>query len=166
MRVIRNTPEQLILANRPWLIGVMLILFILVFVGSGLAMLLSGEWAGLIFAGAGGGIGFIAFAAFVRRVQVILDRVDGTITLRRRSVFGYSQVEHELAHLREAVLEATTTSKGGTLYRPVLVLDGGMSAGRHPITQAYTNGRGPQRMADAVNAWLDRAQLDSPPQTA
>lgn len=166
MRVIRNTPEQLILANRPWLLGVMLILFILIFVGSGLAMILDGEWPGLILAGLGGGIGVIAFAAFVRRVQVILDRTAGTVTLRRRSVFGYSQVVHRLSHLREAVLEATASSKGGTLYRPVLVLDGGMSAGRHPIVQSYTNGSGPQRLTDAVNAWLALAQLDSPSQRA
>ena len=38
--------------------------------------------------------------------------------------------------------------------RPVLVLDAGLTPGRHPVVQAFTSGRGPQRLSDAINAWL------------
>jgi len=86
MKVTRNTPQQLIIANSPWLIGLLLTGFILIFVAVGLFLLSEGVWAGLVFAVFGGGIGFGAFAAFVRRVQLILDRPSDTITLRARSV--------------------------------------------------------------------------------
>lgn len=160
MKITRSTPEQLILADTPWLIGIMLALFILVFTGAGLGMLSQcGDqfWPGLLFTLFGGGLGAAAFCAFVRRVQVILDRPGGSIVIRRQSVFGYSEVEHRLADLSHAELEATTSRSEGrtrTLYRPVLVLDSGMSAGRHPVVEAFTNTRGPQRLVDAVNAWL------------
>ncbi|UWQ75023.1 hypothetical protein [Leisingera sp. M658] len=174
MKITRNTPEQLILADTPWLIGIMLVFFILSFAGAGLGMLSQGGdliWPGLIFTLAGGGMGALAFCLFVRRVQVILDRSGGSIVIRRQSVFGYSQAEHRLADLSHAEVESTTSRSEGrtrTLYRPVLVLDGGMRAGRHPVVAAYTNGRGPQRLADAINAWLPAAPatVDSGGQSA
>ncbi len=175
MKITRNTPEQLILAGNPWFIGISLILFILVFAGAGLGAASTGGenlWFGLFFALAGGGMGFAAFCLFVRRVQVILDRPGGSVVIRRQSVFGYSQVEHRLADLSHAEVESTTSRREGrtrTLYRPVLVLDSGMSAGRHPVVEAYTNGGGPQRLSDAINAWLPAespAKVDSGPQSA
>ncbi|MCB4457556.1 hypothetical protein [Leisingera sp. McT4-56] len=163
MKITRNTPEQLILSDTPWLIGIMLVLFILAFAGAGIGMLSQGGdliLPGLIFALVGGGMGALAFCLFVRRVQVILDRPGGSILIRRQSVFGYSRVEHRLADLSHAEVESTTSRSEGrtrTLFRPVLVLDGGMSAGRHPVVEAYTSGRGPQRLSDAINAWLPAA---------
>lgn len=175
MKITRNTPEQLILADTPWFIGIALILFILAFVGAGLGAASTGGenlWFGLGFAALGGSMGFAAFCLFVRRVQVILDRPGGSIVIRRQSVFGYSQVEHRLADLSRAEVESTTSRSEGrtrTLYRAVLVLDSGMSAGRHPVVEAYTNGSGPQRLAEAINAWLPAAgpeKVDSAPHSA
>lgn len=175
MKITRNTPGQLILADTPWFIGIALTLFILAFVGAGLGAASTGGeslWFGLGFAAMGGGMGFAAFCLFVRRVQVILDRPGGRIVIRRQSVFGYSQVEHHLADLSHAEVESTTSRSQGrsrTLYRPVLVLDSGMSAGRHPVAEAYTNGRGPHRLAEAINAWLPAAgpaKVDSGGQSA
>lgn len=173
MKVTRDTPEQLILAETPWLLGVTLVLFILFFVGAGLLVVADGELLGLLFAGMGGGLGFGAFAVFVVRVQVIFDRVEGVVVMRSRSVFGYTEVRHDLADLDGAVLEETTGSKGGPLYRPTLVFARGMSAGRHPVVTAYTNGRGPGRAVEAINRWLAAgerqdtpARLDSAPHKA
>ncbi|NSY39677.1 hypothetical protein [Leisingera sp. ANG59] len=166
MKITRNTPEQLILADTPWLIGIMLVFFILTFAATGLGMLSQGGdliWPGLLCTLAGGGMGTLAFCLFVRRVQVILDRPGGSIVIRRQSVFGYSQVEHRLADLSHAEVESTTSrSEDGprTLYRPVLVLDGGMSVGRHPVVEAYTSGRGPQRLSEAINAWLPASEQE------
>ncbi|WP_291736147.1 hypothetical protein [Leisingera sp. F5] len=174
MKITLNTPEQLILSDTPWLIGIMLAFFILVFTGAGVGMLSQGGdlvWPGLIFTLAGGGMGMLAFCLFVRRVQVILDRPGGSVVIRRQSVFGYSQMEHRLADLSHAEVESTTSRserRTRTLSRPVLVLDGGMSAGRHPLVTAYTNGIGPQRLADAINTWLlaAPATVDSDGQSA
>ncbi|UWQ91053.1 hypothetical protein K3727_20295 [Rhodobacteraceae bacterium M382] len=166
MKVTRNTPDQLILSDTPWLIGIMLVFFILAFVGPGLAIVSTGVWAGLIFVVFGGGMGVAAFCVFVRRVQVIFDRSADKIILRRQSVFGYTAVEHRLSDLSHAVTETTTSRRDGrtrTLHRPVLVLDDGMSAGHHPIVASYTSGAGAQRLTDAVNAWLPATPQDSGP---
>ncbi|MES0864426.1 hypothetical protein ABLN87_18910 [Ruegeria sp. SCPT10] len=172
MKVTRNTPSQLILSNTPWFIGITLVFFILAFVGAGVFMASEGGegiFFGIFFALFGGGMGFGAFCAFVRRVQVILDRNKNSILIRRQSVFGYDAVEHELSHLSHAETESTTSrSDNGTstLYRPVLILDEGMSAGRHPIVEAYSSGRGAQRLVDAVNDWLPARKVDSASQSA
>lgn len=157
MKVTRNTPDQLIVADNPWLIGVMLIFFILIFVGAGMAVMLQGEMLGLIFALGGGGGGLAAFGAFVRRVQVILDRPSDSITIRVRSLLGFSEVRHKLSDLSEVILESTTSSKGSTLYRPTMVLNKGMSAGTHPIVNTYANTGGAAHIVKAVNGWLDAA---------
>lgn len=154
MHVTRNTPDQLIVADTPWVIGVLLILFVLVFVGPGLLIAADGIWQGWIFVIAGVGMGVIALGVFVRRMQLILDRPSGTITIRRRSIFGFSEITHELSNLSKVKIETTTGSKGRRLFRPTLVLTQGMSAGDHPIVQAYTNSGSSQRVADAVNEWL------------
>ena len=154
MKITRNTPEQLIIANTPWLLGIMLAVFILAFVAAGLAMVSQGVWAGLLFALLGGGIGLGVFAGLVRRVQVILDRPTDTITLRTRSLFGYREVQHSLSSLDRAVLETSISSKGTSLYRPTLILASGMSAGPHPVIKVYTNTSGPERAVKAINTWL------------
>ena len=154
MKVTRNTPEQLIVADVPWLIAIMLVLFVLVFVGIGLALVAGGEWFGLIFALGGGGMGLVALAVFVQRVQVIFDRPSNALIMRKRTVLGYSEVRHNLSDVTKAVLETTRNSKGQRMSRPSLVLGGGMSAGVHPIVSVYTNTRGPSRVVKAVNDWL------------
>jgi hypothetical protein len=161
MKVTRDTPDQLILANTPWLLGGGLIFFIMAFVAPGLLIMYDGVWQGAIFALAGGGMGFIAFAVFVRRTQLILDLPSDSVTMRWRTVFGFKEVRHTLSNLARAELESTQSSKGGTLYRPVLILSQGMSAGTHPIIPSYTNTKGPRRLVDAVNGWLSNARLDS-----
>ncbi|MGI9368922.1 MAG: hypothetical protein ACR2O2_08795 [Ruegeria sp.] len=172
MKVSRNTSNQLILADTPWFIGIMLVFFILAFVGPGILLMSTGGeniWFGLIFALGGGGLGFGAFCVFVRRVQVILDRGKDRVLIRRQSVFGYEAVEHVLSNLSHAELESTISTREGrttTLYRPVLVLDKGMSAGRHPIVEAYSSGSGSARLVDTVNAWLPAGKVDSASQSA
>lgn len=172
MKVTRNTPDQLILSYTPWFIGISLVFFILVFVGAGLFMASEGGEGilfGLFFAVFGGGMGCGAFCTFVRRVQVILDRSSNSILIRRQSVLGYDAVEHELSNLSHAEVETTASTRDGSstkMHRPVLILEKGMSAGRHPIVQAYISGHGAQRLVDAVNGWLPARKVDSDSQSA
>lgn len=113
MKVTRQMPDQLIISFSPWLIGLMLILFILVFLGAGLPVMTENFWIGLLFAASGGGIGFAAFATFVRRDQLILDRPTNSVTLRARSLRSFSEVRHSLTDLSRAELDSMTDSKGG-----------------------------------------------------
>jgi len=154
MKITRDTPDQLIIENRPWLIGGFLIVFTLIFVAVGLAAITYGEGVmGYAFVFFGGGAGMLAFAVFVRRVQVIFDRAAGSIRFRRKSVFGSSDVTHDLKHLDRAVVESSYSGDSGATHRCVIILSGGMSAGVHPLTMAYSSGPGAQRAADAINAW-------------
>ena len=154
MKITRNLPEQLILDHTPWLFSLLFGGMAFLFFGIGLALMMSGEFFGLIFALAGGGIGGLVFFMIARRVQLILDAQSGQITLRRRTLLGYSEETHALADLREALLEETTTSKGGRTYRPSLYLTG-MSEGIHPVLKVYTNTGGPRQAVNAINTWLD-----------
>ena len=154
MKVTRNTENQLIVANIPWLLGLGISVFILIFVGIGLSLVIQGEMMGFLFAIIGGGVGAGCFVGFVRRTQIIFDRPSNQILIRRRSVFGYSQEKHVLSELEHVELESTRNSDGQTLYRPVMVFRSGKQPGNVPVVLAYTNTRGPQRITDSVNAWL------------
>lgn len=157
LKVTADTPDLLILDDKPLLIGAMLIVFILVFLGAGFMIVMSGEPLGILFGLFGGGMGLAAFAVFVRRVQVVFHRAEGYVELRRRNLFGGSRVRHDLSEIARAEIEESRSNDGGPLWRVVLVIEEGQSVGRHPVTLAYSNGRGHQRAADAINRWLDAA---------
>ncbi|MDA0961972.1 MAG: hypothetical protein O2898_03525, partial [Proteobacteria bacterium] len=89
MKILRDTPEQLIIEETPWVLGIMLVFFILAFVGPGLFLVTQGELIGLFFAGVGGGLGAMGLIVFVQRVQVILDTMTDEVIDRRRSVLRY-----------------------------------------------------------------------------
>lgn len=164
MKVLTNTQEMLILDHKPWLLSLGLIAGLLTFLAIGGSALLNGEVLfGMMFAGVGIAVWGICFMAFAKRVQVILDMQAGQIVKRKRSVLGYAQDVYPLQALRGAELEETR-SDGSTLYRPVLVMDGQPNL---PVVSFYTNGFGPHRTADAINAWVEAhltpMQLDSAP---
>jgi hypothetical protein len=154
MKVTTNTPDLLIVDDRPLFIGIMLILFILLFVGVGLGLVFAGEPLGLVFALMGGGLGAGAFIVFVRRVQVVFHRPEGYVEIRRKNAFRARKVRHALAEIDRAEVESSRTSEGATTYRTVLVIEAGQSVGRHPLTFAYSSGSGHRRVAEAINAWL------------
>lgn len=155
MKITSDTPDLLVIDDRPLFIGIALGVFILIFVGIGLAMLLDGLWAGLIFIIVGGGLGLGAFWAFVRRVQVVFHRPEAWVEFRRRNLFGGSRVRHRLDEIDRAEIEETTSSEGNVLARVVLVIERGQSVGRHPITLAYSSGSAHLHIAEAINRWLD-----------
>ncbi len=155
MKVTTDTTDLLIVENRPVLLAIALTLFILVFVAVGLTVTMAGEWWGILFALFGGGIGFAAFWAFVRRVQVVFHRPEAYVEFRRRTLFGGSRVRHGLAEIDRAEIEESRSSDSGPTYRVVLVIDRGQSVGRHPVTLAYSSGSSHTRVAAAINAWLE-----------
>jgi hypothetical protein len=160
MKVTTDTAEMLIIDDRPVILGLALIAFILVFVGIGLGLLLSGEWSGLLFALIGGGLGFLALWAFVRRVQVVFLRPDGWVELRRKNLFGGSRLRLALDEIDGAVIEESSSSDGGATYRVALVAHG-ESAGHHPLTLAYSNVGHPHEVAAKINAWLGVAEAQA-----
>lgn len=156
MKVVSQSSEKLILANKPWLLGLGMILFVLIFVGIGLRMMMTTDevFAGIMFALIGGGLGTIAFVAFVRRTQVILDAASDTITIRARSMLGFSERQHTLSDIDCAFLEAPKNSDSKGMYRPTLLMKPGITPPKVPILQVYTSGRGPKNATEAINDWL------------
>ena len=154
MRVVRNTSEQIILRSVPWLIALLLCVFLLGAVAFGLQALFEGNRAGAFWAGL-----FVpAFVGlfiimFVRRDEAILDRSRDLLELRHATLLRRQKIQHKLHHLERAVVQ-TSKGKNGPTHRIALILTGGMDAGTHPVSPVYVSGRGAQRAADAVNAWL------------
>ncbi len=158
MKISRNTPEQLIVGENPVWVAILLVVMALIFLGIGLAITLSGEWFGLAFVAASL-LPFSFLFIFVRRVQLIFEASKNTLTIQRKTLRAATKVAHALQDVQGAELE-TSQGDNSTLYRVTLVLTG-QSAGRHPITNAYSNVGNHQGVANAINAWLDsyRAQI-------
>lgn len=153
MKITTDTPQLLIVENRPVVLGAVLIVFILVFLWAGMAMIGSGDWIGLVFIAFGAGSGFLAFWALVRRVQVVFDRATGTVEIRRRGLFSASRVRHKLTEIDRAVVEESRGTDS-TTFRVALVIGTGQSAGHHPLTKSYSNSGAHARIAQRINAWL------------
>ncbi len=156
MKVATDTPDLLILEDRPLLVAGILLVVLLGMVGIGIAQIAAGETvSGLAFGLLGGGFAFGGILAFVRRNQLVLDRAGGQVLMRRRSLLGYSERRFELAHLDKAVVQTSRSGDSDT-HRMALVFGRGAQVGTHPFTLVYTSGRGARRGADTVNAWLER----------
>ena len=162
MKIVRDTPEQLIIRNAPWAIGIVLALAILAMSAASLHGLGQGDYkfAAIMFA-CGPVFAGLFFALFVRRDDLILDRSRNVVELRHATVRGRQTIRHDLKHLAKAVVEtqgarnrgSSTTGQGPT-HRVAIVLTGGMDAGTHPITPVYASGNAADMAADAINAWL------------
>lgn len=152
MKVLHRSDALLVLEDRPWLLGILLIAMALAFVFGGLAMMGEGMMlGGAFFALFGGGVPILIAALMVRRVRLTLDRSTGLLTRTMRSVRGLSQEIHALDRLTMATVGVSHDSDG-TTYRTELRLTGPDQT--VPFTSYYTSGRKPEAMAQAVNDWL------------
>lgn len=154
MKIKINTADMLVVEDRPWALGLAIIVFILIFVGAGLSLLFNGALMGVFLLVIGGGTGVLGFYAFVRRVQAVFFRPEGWVEMRRADALRRTTVRHDLAEISRAIVE-TTHSDNGDLHRVTLEIDHGQSAGRHPLTQAYSNFGKHHAVARAINDWLE-----------
>lgn len=153
MKVIHRTDDLLMIEDRPWFIGIMMIVMALVFAFGGMAILASGEvFGGLMMLLIGVGVPLLIGALMVQRVRLTFDRSAGTVTRTRRSVLGLTQTTHPLDRLDRARVGVSTDSDG-TTYRMELQLRDPPEM--VPFTSYYTSGRKPEMMAQVVNDWLD-----------
>ena len=157
MKIRENTPDRLVLEDRPWLIALAISAMALVTAGVTLSNLLAGEWGAAAMMGLGTALCGLAFGVFVRRSIVFLDRTTGLVTLREASVLGTTEVQHPLAEVGGAQVD---TRKGRSrpgkhdpdTHRPCLTLSGGT---RVPLVKVYTSGPGASRAAAELSSWLD-----------
>ena len=169
MKVTRNIPEHLIIENAPAAMSILVIIFVLTFVGISLAFVSTDPLFGGMFVFAGLFIGVIFSIVFMPHVQLILYRPKNLIALRNRSVFGYSVKSWPLDTLQSAILQSTKSSRtrrgknrrrrsSRNLHRAVMVFSNGTDSTEQPVTQAYSSGPSAKRTADAINQWLERAK--------
>jgi hypothetical protein len=152
MKVIHRTDDLLMIEDRPWFIGIMMIVMALVFAFGGMALLASGEiFGGVMMLLIGVGVPLLIGALMVQRVRLSFDRRAGTVTRTRRSVLGLTQTVHPLGRLDRARVGVSTDSDG-TTYR--MELDLRDPPEMVPFTTYHTSGKRPEQMTQAVNDWL------------
>ncbi len=153
MKVTRDTENQLILEERPWLLAVVFCLLMLGSVAIGLNKMFSGDMGGIWFILGAAFPGLFLFI-FVRRVQVVFHRPEGWVEIRRQNLRTRSTVRHDLSEISGASVQ-TSHSGDSPTHRVVLHIPKGQSAGEHPLTKYYVSGRGSERAAAAINGWLN-----------
>lgn len=154
MRVKTDTPELLVLEDRPLLIAVFLSAFLLFDAAIVIALMAQGEWAGVAMLGLGIPLLLAGFVFFVRRTIVFFDRSTGLVTIRVASLIGQKEESLPLADVAGADVQVNRSSKGGSTSRPVLRLRGG---GSKALLTVSTSGGGAGRAKAAINRWLDGA---------
>lgn len=166
MKVTHSSPETLIINHVPWLLSVGFALLILLFVGIGLVPLGADlgpmSWLfSFMFIVVGGGLWLMALELFARRLQFVFDRTNNRISIRRKSVFNQTEVNHKLSRLVEARIEQNMSESGQAMSRPVLILkskEAGQDTTRTvPLHQYFTTGSGPDAMVEAINCWWLRS---------
>ena len=156
MKVIHRTDDLLMIEDRPWFIGIMMIIMALVFAFGGMAILASGEiLGGVMMLLIGVGVPLLIGALMVQRVRLTFDRSAGTVTRTRRSVLGLTQTTHALHRLDRARVGVSTDSDG-TTYR--MELDLRDPPETVPFTTYHTSGKRPEELTRAVNDWLGTAR--------
>ena len=161
MKIAHNTPDQLILDDRPWLLGGLLVLLIVIFAGFGLQALFAGRGAGLLGL-VGAAFWGVALVVFVRRTTVTFDRPTGQITRHVKSLRRATTTLWPLASVSKADTETRlgrNSRQAGRaritpMHRPVLHwTDGGPAT---PLIEVYVNGDGAGQTAAAINTWISR----------
>lgn len=152
MKVIHRSDSLLMLEDRPWVLGVLLIAMAMVFLFGGMAMIGEGKLVGgALFGLFGASVPLLIGALMVKRVRLALDLGSGQLTRTSRSLRGLTQDGYPMERLVRATVGASVDSDG-TTYRMELLLEAPNEI--VPFTSYYTNGNKPQLMADTVNGWL------------
>jgi hypothetical protein len=152
MKVKTETPDLLVLEDRPLFASLLLAAFFLADAAAVIALALQGDWAGVGMLGLGLPLLVLAAFFFVRRTIVFLDRPGNRVTIRTATL--RRQTEDTLPLDRVTGAEVQVGRGSGTpTRRAALVLAGG---GMRELTQVYSSGGGASRAVAAINRWLGK----------
>lgn len=157
MQVIEETPARLVLEEKPWVLGIVLIIGILILLALTLGLRRESGWLSFGF-GLGALLLAVCFVVFVQRVIVIFDRAAGALVIRTRNLMGQGERTLALSEVSGAEVEtsrSTSTSNNGSrttsvTHRTVIAT----RSGPVPLTNVYSSGSGAENNAAAINRWL------------
>ena len=152
MKIIHQSESQLVIEDRPWLIGILMIIMAVAFLGGSLLFFSQGEFlGGVIMGGVGVGVPLLIGILMVQRVRLTFDRSNGLLTRTRKSVFGLTQTQYSLHRLLRAYTGVSHGDDGPT-YRMELQLNDPDET--VPFTTYHTSGGKPAQLVSSVNEWL------------
>ena len=156
MRTVTDTPDTLILEDRPWGLGIFIAVLMVVMCVLGIGMAAAGEpWGGATFFVGGLVMAGLSLWALVRHTQLWIDRPAGAVAHRVRTILGMTASTYPLSDLQRAETQATRGSKGQMLYRPVLVF-GGETLATVQVIDAFASPQAAEAVAQVINTWLSR----------
>lgn len=163
MHVARRSSEQLILEHRPWITGFLLI-----------ALAVGGPWALAKLLGVDALFpfaltlfifcfpAFVLFAAYVRRLLVVLDRNSDRVLVHERSLWRDRKREIPLSRLvwteRETrYVHMPFLPRHGRFHRAVFVVSEKGRLRRLPMTSVFLVGPGARLAVGTINRWTGRS---------
>lgn len=150
-----DTHARLVIEDRPWLLGLVLVAVILIFVGIALFTWATQPMVAL-FCLAGAGLFGLMAGFMVRRSILILDRASGRAVWREVWLRGQREEVFDLSALVGTVVQTQrSTGRGGrsvVTSRVALRVTG--RADPVPLTLVYASGPGAGRAAEAIDRWL------------
>jgi hypothetical protein len=154
MQIKVDTPERLVITDRPVVIATILLGVLVILIGFAMATAVAGEWTVaailLVVMAILGGLS----AVFIRRSDLILDRPTATVHLHSSTLLGKTWLSWPLSDLAGATVQSSRSEDSGMTYRPALLLTDGRT---HPLTPVYTSGQGANRAVAAIQRWLTGA---------
>ena len=160
MKITENTPERLIIDHVPWGLGLSMIGLIVGSLAWGFYELSTGRWVGLFVIFVGVTLGGVLLILMVERTQVVLDRRQGQVLHRRRSILGYQETSHNLSAISGAETREHRYRREKPGFRTVLVFSDG-ETDDIPLTATAAVSKEPERITALLNEWLNaRGDVD------
>jgi hypothetical protein len=156
MKIVTDTPDRLVLHDRPLAVGIMLVGTMLLMAAAGLATLFSGNWPAGLMLLAGAGVFYVPFAVFVAQTVAVFDRPTGTGVLRRTSTRRQTEDSFPLAAIRTVRLDrrerrGNNGRRTVRLARIALHLTDGRTL---HLPEAHVGGPAVPAAAEALQRWL------------
>jgi hypothetical protein len=166
MRITSDGPDLLVIDH--FALGTVLavLAFIVAMVALGASAIIGGAWgAGLALLVFGGGSGLAVLSAVTERCRLSFDRVEGEVTLVRRTFRGAKTRRFPLDRITKAGTQTKLDWRyKPTLHRLVIYLNKGPGI---LVTETHFGGDAAKEMATAINRWLaagvSAATLAQPP---
>ena len=163
MKMLRHSPDELILLHRPVVLCTVLLAGTLFLAGVTVWNFGNADWlkAGL---GALCTLGLLAPALWfaAERVDVRFDARSGCVTIDTRTLAGTTSEMHPLGAVKRALVQ---THKGPSdaagAHRVALEINPGGPHHRHPLTTGYASGTAVAALVDRINGWLAQQRTAS-----